>query len=219
MNCGKELPDGTEKCPNCGKEISSHNSDITFSDVANYAGQQVNKAVTGVQTKVQASAEAYQKEQNDRQVNQLSDIIIDSQEQQISVIGSNYLDNMLRGGGLKKGFGILTDRRFYFKGKCYTRVAGQHKLVDEEYMIDLENITATGFVFSRRFLFLVLTILTIPTIVGALLFLIIYWLTKRVMYEVHFDGGMVCLDVSKYGGIKEVREFNKALRKAKDLRK
>lgn len=50
-------------------------------------------------------------------------------------------------------------------------------------------------------------------------FLVAYFLTKRVYYEVHFEGGVISVDVSKYGGVKEVRAFNKALRSAKDKRK
>ena len=49
-------------------------------------------------------------------------------------------------------------------------------------------------------------------------FIIAYFLTKKVYYEVHFEGGVICVDVSKYGGIKEVRAFNKKLRLAKDMR-
>lgn len=222
-NCGKEIPEGATKCSSCGMEIG--NSNINFSDVANYAGDKINKAVSGVSEKTQAGFEAYKKEQNDRKVNSLSDIIIDSQEEQIAVIGSSYLNNALRGGGLTKGFGILTDKRFYFRGKCYTKIAGQHKAIDEEYIVDLENITATGFVFSRRFLLLIMAVLApfvcyyieFPyAIIPVIALLVLYYFTKMVMYEVYFEGGAVCVDVSKYGGMKEVKAFNKELRKAKD---
>lgn len=238
-NCGKEIPEGAEKCPACGKELNS-NKNINFSDVANYAGQQMNKAVAEVQSKARVSIEAYKKEQDERKVHSLADVIIDPQEEQVAVIGSNYLDNMLRGGGLSKGFGILTDKRFYFKGKCYTKVAGHHKLIDNEYTVDLNDITATGFVFARRFMlfmlaillggglslfacaigiFLISDVILILGIVAAIVLLIAYWLTKRAVYEVYFNGGVICVDVSKYGGIKEVKAFNKALRLAKDKRK
>lgn len=53
-------------------------------------------------------------------------------------------------------------------------------------------------------------------IVIGIVFIIAYFLTKKVYYEVHFEGGVICVDVSKYGGIKEVRSFNKKLRLAKD---
>lgn len=59
----------------------------------------------------------------------------------------------------------------------------------------------------------------IVIIIIGIVFLIAYFLTKKVYYEVYFEGGVISVDVSKYGGIKEVRVFNKKLRLAKDKRK
>lgn len=56
-------------------------------------------------------------------------------------------------------------------------------------------------------------------IIGFVVFLAAYFLTKKVYYEVYFEGGVISVDVSKYGGIKEVRAFNKKLRLAKDKHK
>lgn len=233
-NCGKELTNGVTKCPNCGKEIGNNN--INFSDVTNYAGQQMNKAVAGAKAQVDASREAYKKEQEEKGIKNLSELIIEPQEQKIAVLGSSYLDSLLHGGVLRKGFGILTDKRFYFKGKCFTKALGRRVKVDQEYTVDLENITASGFVYIQRYLFLILAILSLVACIGLGLleapghvfletilisgiFFAAYILTKKVYYEVYFEGGIICVDVSKYGGIKEVRAFNKTLRLAKDRRK
>ena len=230
-NCGKEIPDGATKCPNCGK--GSDSREINFSDVTNYAGQQMNKAVADAKAQFNASREAYQKEQDEQKIKDLSQIIIDPQEQKIAVMGSSYLESMLHGGGLSKGFGILTDKRFYFKGKCFIKALGRRVFVDEEYTVDLENINASGFVYIKRiwliifsFISLIVGFVGLATegeeelmliCIGAfLVLLIVYFLTKRVYYEVHFEGGMISVNVSKYGGIKEVRAFNKKLRLAKD---
>lgn len=230
--CGKELADGVTKCPNCGKEIGN-STNINFSDVTNYAGQQMNKAVAGAKAQVDASREAYKKEQEEKGIKNLSEIIIDPQEQKIAVMGSGYLDSLLHGGVLRKGFGILTDKRFYFKGKCFTKALGRRVKVDQEYTVDLENITASGFVYIQRYWLLALAILSLVLgfalsvsdsevtwfLLAALCFAIFfaaYYLTKKVYYEVCFEGGVICVDVSKYGGIKEVRAFNKALCSAKD---
>lgn len=158
-NCGKEMPEGTTKCPSCGK--GSESREINFSDVTNYAGQQMNKAVSGAKAQFNASREAYQKEQDEQKVKDFSQIIIDPQEQKIAVMGSSYLDSMLHGGGLSKGFGILTDKRFYFKGKCFAKLLGRRVFINEEYTVDLENITASGFVYVQRYWLLVMGILCI----------------------------------------------------------
>lgn len=230
-NCGKELADGVTKCPNCGKEIGN-STNINFSDVTNYAGQQMNKAVAGAKAQVDASREAYKKEQEEKGIKNISELIIDPQEQKIAVMGSSYLDSLLHGGVLRKGFGILTDKRFYFKGKCFTKALGRRVKVDQEYTVNLENVTASGFVYIQRYWLLVLAILSLVFGIGlgmfeggeVLLFAVLcfavffaaYYLTKKVYYEVYFEGGVICVDVSKYGGIKEVRAFNKALCSAKD---
>lgn len=54
---------------------------------------------------------------------------------------------------------MLTDKRFYFRGKCFAKMSGQYKTVDQEYAVDLEDITAADFVYARRFLLLLLAIL------------------------------------------------------------
>lgn len=43
-------------------------------------------------------------------------IFIDQSETAVATIGSNYLQNFLSGGSVEKGVGILTQKRFYFKG-------------------------------------------------------------------------------------------------------
>ncbi len=233
-NCGKELADGVTKCPDCGKEIGN-STNINFSDVTNYAGWQMNKAVAGANARDDASREAYRKEQEEKGIKNLSGLIIDPQEQKIAVLGSSYLDSLLYGGVLRKGFGILTDKRFYFKGKCFTKTLGRRIKLEQEYTVNLENITASGFVYIQRYWLLILAILCLVFCLGlgvfggskasamflvAALGLVIlfaaYYFTMKVYYEVYFEGGVICVDVSKYGGVKEVRAFNKALCLAKD---
>lgn len=230
-NCGKKMPDGSSKCPSCGKEVK--NSEINLQDVANFASDKAKQMAAGASQKTQESIEAYKKEQEDRNVKNVSDIIVDQNEEQISVLGGGYLANMLHGGGLSKGFGILSDKRFYFKGKCYTKSAGVYKSVTEEYIVDLEDITATGFTSKGSFWLIILAIIAFVLAVISLVYdgyineflvfavpgiilLAIYRFTLKNYYEISFAGGSICVDASKYGGMKEVRGFNKALRLAKD---
>lgn len=135
----------------------------------------------------------------------------------------------------------MTDRRFYFKGKCYKKMGHRYMAVDEEWTVDLPDITATGFRYIRRIFILLLAIgTTWPTIryvaelttkwnagmadygqeilwvVQAAVFWIIYFLSKHVMYEVSFAGGSICVNVSKYGGTKEVKKFDRQLHRMKE---
>ena len=198
-NCGREIPEGADKCPGCGMEMEKSN--INLSDFANRAGERLHKAASAASSGMQK----HEPEQSGGGERVLSDMIVDSDEKQIAVLGSGYLASLLHGGGLSKGFGILTDKRFYFKGKCFTKVGGHHKLVDEEYTVDLNNITATGFVYARKYWILICaiviavvfallgisggdeTLLFMGIVAGAIL-LIVYTLAKRAVYEVYFEG-------------------------------
>lgn len=47
-------------------------------------------------------------------------IFIDQSERIVATIGSNYLQNFLAGGIVEKGVGILTQKRFYYKGRNFS---------------------------------------------------------------------------------------------------
>ena len=49
----------------------------------------------------------------------LRSMFVDANEQQIAVLGGNYLSNFLATGTIEKGFCVLSDKRVYFRGKCY----------------------------------------------------------------------------------------------------
>lgn len=220
--CGKEISNDAIRCPVCGKELKS--SGINLSDF-NFSFSDMKKFANG--------KEIEQKAQEERNVSSLSEIIADSNEIQIDVLGKGYLANMLHGGKLGNGFGILTDKRFYFKGRCFTKASKAHRTVEKEYAVDLEDIKVTGFVYTKidwlrsfaKFCFIAGVPLLLAGGFGLILWLLgailmlIYKVTLRNYYEISFTGGSVCVDASKYGGMKEVREFNKQLRIAKDKAK
>ena len=103
---------------------------------------------------------------------------------------------------------------------------------DQEWTVDLKDITCTGFVYRSQLILLIIAIVAfIAAIVGlfdneeemavigvviGLIMLILYWLTKETIYYVTFAGGEIGVDASKYGGTKVVKEFDKTLRREKD---
>lgn len=238
-NCGKEIKDTATFCPYCGKAVvggSQGQENIEFSDVAKYAEQQAKKAVSNIQSTTQNFQDAYRQEQEARKVKDISELFVNPDEVQKAVIGSGYLANMLRTGSIGKGFGILTDRRFYFRGKCYYKAGKQFIKKEEERTVDLQDITSSGYIYTRHILLAVIAILglfmLIPFIaslsyndsaVGALVFGIpfdvalwlVYILYKRAIYEVSYAGGSIAIKASSYG-IKEIKVFDKQLRLAKD---
>lgn len=219
--CGKQLSDGAKFCPVCGALTNS-------------------QSATRQQAQGNGTSYANNQQQEDRKISSIEEVLVDKNEEQIAVLGSGYLSSFLHGGTIDKGFGILTDKRYYFKGKCYTKSGRGFAKTDEEWTVDVKDITATGFVFGRKISLLVLAIISViaglvmsvliddssdpEPAIGALvigivlgiIFLVAYILSKRSMYFVTFAGGSIALKTSKYGGVKEIRKFDKTLRQTKD---
>ncbi len=238
--CGTQMPEGANHCPNCGAAVD--NGEINFSDVTNYATQKISGAVDVAKEQFDAGVEAYKKAKAERDLKNLAEFIIEPDEEQVAALGSSYLDSWIHGGGFTKEFGILTNKRFYYRGRNFSGGLRFLQSNRQEYSIDLENITATGFVFHQHLWLLILSVATFVIslgvmfisvvegdgdvtglgfciLLGALIIFALYAITKKVMYEIHFEGGMLSLNVSKYGGVREVRGFNKKLRAEKDKRK
>lgn len=216
-NCGAKLPEHSHStyCPVCGAVITSIGADSSNTE----------NRMTG--------NEVEEKVQKEEKENKFPDILIDPDEEQIAVLGSGYLDNLLHGGVLSEGFGILTDKRFYFKGKCYRKSSDRYESVNEEYSVDLEDITATGFTETRNFKLIILAaiVLALSLLVTAVacdvlflqggglisfVLLFLYVCLCKIYYEISVAGASICVLVSTYGGIEKVKAFNKALRLEKD---
>lgn len=89
----------------------------------------------------------------------MSNLFVDANEKEISTLGSNYLRNFLSTGSLENGFCTVTDKRVYFRGKCYTKSGNNYKSTKEEKTVDLKDVTGTGFTFIKHFWLMILAIL------------------------------------------------------------
>lgn len=161
-------------------------------------------------------------------------VFIDSEEQVVDYIGSNYLQHFLAGGGVSEGIGVLTQMRFYYKGKNYSGDVKQLKSITEEGVVSIEDITFTKFIYSRKpgylitAIFILLctlifayinsyymeSILSLGLIAAAISF-IIYNCSRSTLFTVSFPGGSFGFDISAYP-ISEVRDFQRQLHLLKD---
>ena len=233
--CGTQLPDGAEVCPNCHVKVERESG---FSDITKYAEKQAQKATDAVKTKFQETDNQFKAE---RKINDISDIFVDPDEQVKTVLGGSYLQNLIKNGSLEKGFGVLTNRRLYYRGKCFIKFGKGFSKVDKEETIDLQDITGTGFIFSRSIIMLILLCLSalgtgflfifmatgsrrqtmgvapyfLVGLIACGVFGFFYWLSRRTMYEISFAGGSFAIKVPK-GGTSEARSFDKKLRLTKD---
>ena len=179
-------------------------------------------------------------------MNNMSNLFVDANEKEISTLGSNYLRNFLSTGSLENGFCTVTDKRVYFRGKCYTKSGNNYKSTKEEKTVDLKDVTGTGFTFIKRFWLMILAILcTIWAVVltfslvaslpelnesegwsSILLVIFVAILPTIVLWGLYWFLKVKVFEISFAGGKmafkassyneNEVNNFQRALRQAKD---
>lgn len=163
----------------------------------------------------------------------------DEDEKELSVLGSKYLKRFFATGSMADGFCVLSDKRVYFKGRCYSKVTNDFKMLktlNDEKVVELPDINESRFTLSRYFIFkiiaLILLILDIfvygilhiskLSFLHAVFFVILplvvdialYYTLQVKLYEIAFNGGRIVFKVSEYDE-NEIQEFQKALKKAK----
>lgn len=154
-------------------------------------------------------------------------IFFDPKERQIAVLGGSFLRNILSAGGVSSGSCVLSDKRLYFKGVCFTKDYGNFFQTDEENAVDVKDITASGFTKYSQLNFLIFGIILMiiaifllsrsgPVIGGiaagiALIPFLAYYLSKVKLFYVVFAGGRIAFRAGNYSK-KEINEFQKALR-------
>ncbi len=168
----------------------------------------------------------------------LNKLFVDSNEKEVATLGGDYLRNFLATGSLANGFCGVSDKRVYFKGKCYTKSGSHYKSTKEERIVDLKDITGTGFSKTKSFTLFILMIISIAwavfslvmcasaesldqaiawimTFAPAIIFVVWYMLYNIRIFEISFAGGKIAFKASNYSE-QEIQEFQKALRTAKD---
>ena len=169
QQCGNQLPEGVQVCPTCGASTAKS---INFDDVKGFANKKGHELTSSVRNMSQDFKQQLEEEKEARKIREVSDIFVDPDEKQIAVLGSGYLRNLIQNGQLAKGFGILTDSRFYYRGKGFARIGKLMHKTDEERTVDLQDITASGFLYSRNTMLAALSV--VLTVIAILLDVIVY---------------------------------------------
>ena len=166
--------------------------------------------------------------------NQFTAMFASPDERLVSVLGNNIAQTFFATGTIGKGFAVLSDRRVYFKGKCLQRTGKRFSAVHEERVVDVSNVTGTGFVHTKPVWLLVISIvlfvlaavyfvvsvenlafigLLAVLLFGGLggLFLWLYNSRKRTIFEIAFAGGGIGLDAS-WIDAQEAEFFQKNIR-------
>lgn len=90
---------------------------------------------------------------------QTSSVFIDQSESIVATIGSNYLQTFLYGGTVEEGIGVLTQKRFYFKGQNFSGSGKDIQSTTEEGVVSIDDVTFTKFYFARPTGLLIVAIL------------------------------------------------------------
>ena len=168
----------------------------------------------------------------------LQEIYIDSNEKSIALLGGSYLRNFLATGSLAKGLCAVTDKRVYFRGKCFNKSGKHYTKSKEERIVGLSDITGTGFVHTKRWLLMLAAIILfiislsgmflaadgagdifgysgIFACVVAVVFVILYFVLKLRVFEISYAGGKIAFKASSYSE-EEMQTFQKMIHLAKD---
>ena len=157
---------------------------------------------------------------------------VDQSEEIMAAIGSNYLQNYLTGGEVSRSIGILTQKRFYYKGKNIVGTGRTMRSVTEEGVVSVEDITFTKFTHIRHtgfllfgmlltalavvwFLVLNQSNLVFPALLPSIPFYILYFVKRSSLFLIAFPGGGFAFDVRWYP-IADLRDFQRQLHLLKD---
>ena len=212
--CGSEIPEGASFCEKCGESVEN--------------------ILLGANSYSQYTESQYDTSNNQQN---LSNVFIEPDEHFLCNLGNGYLVNLLF-HRTKKCYALLTDKRVYLKGAFY-HGRNQRLLfkTTEEQILDLEDITRTGFVYTQfsriqlfirimlgvaaivlaviynedKEMFLIFGILTI----GIFLSVIRYIKSRRIWFYIDCAGGSIKID-AKLIGLSDVQDFHKQMRRAKD---
>lgn len=148
--CGGELKRNAKFCGKCGAAVTMEKSASVVKNVQQaFQQERAKEEVTYMQES------GYQK------------VFVEPDEQLQGSLGNGYLENILH-KKVKKCHALLTDKRVYLQGTFFS---GSGKSLQEDLMektVDLEDITGTGFRYSKPLgLLSVLLTYIVPLIAGA----------------------------------------------------
>ena len=165
-------------------------------------------------------------------ISKLTAMFVSSDERPVAVLGTNTAETFFSTGTLGNGFAVLSNKRVYFRGRSFVRTGKRFSARSEERVVDVQNITGSGFIYSNPVWLLVLSIVLFigaivcltqiingsnawPALIPALLLsavsFALYRIKKRTLFEISFAGGGIAFNVSWFP-MAEAQFFQKNLK-------
>ena len=243
-NCSAKNQDDAAFCENCGADIrnvaATPGGPAAGSDFLKKAGDALSSGAKKAREAAEAGAQKFQQAVPNAGGFQSSwggaggagSMLVDQSETIMATIGSNYLQNYLSGGGVSKGIGILTQKRFYYKGRNFSGMGKSMSSTTQEGVVSLDDIAFTQFTFTRHIGLLIFAILLtvaglallplegigVIGLIASIPFYILYFVKRQTLFMVSFPGGGFAFDVRWYP-ISDIRDFQRQLHLLKDHRK
>lgn len=166
-------------------------------------------------------------------ISKLTAMFVSSDERPVAVLGTNTAETFFSTGTLGNGFAVLSNKRVYFRGRSFVRTGKRFSTRSEERVMDVQNITGTGFIYSNPVWLLVLAIIfwafalfefvgfcagVLGLIIAVIafggvgtLFFFLYRSKKHTLFEISFAGGGIAFNVSWFP-MEEAQFFQKNLK-------
>jgi len=109
----------------------------------------INRKILRLRKNKKNDVQVEEQKFSDKEMEKLSEYFVNRDEKYVSSLGNGYIMNFLLNKGLKRGFAVISDKRVYFRGSCFSGQGKSLKKTDEERTVDIRDITGSGFVYQR----------------------------------------------------------------------
>ena len=192
--CGTKVTSKDNLCPNCGAEVekSTKKGRIYFGIIAGIililsvvifkfnalivlsilaivsVAVLINKKILNLRKQNKKDKSIDEHDFSDEEIKKFSEYFVNKNEKYISSLGNGYIMNFFANGNLKRGFAIVSDKRVYFRGSCFSGQGKTLKKTDEERTVDVKDVTGSGFVYRRYIGILIALFTAIATLLAGI---------------------------------------------------
>lgn len=173
--CGTKITKKAQYCPNCGTKVDKarkkkrmifgiiaviilllsivffkYNALVLLSTLAIVCiAILINKKILNLRKKNKKEGSIEKHNFSDAEMKKFSEYFVSKEEKYISSLGNGYIMNFFANGSLKRGFAVISDKRVYFRGSCFSGQGKTLRKTDEERTVDIKDVTGSGFVYHR----------------------------------------------------------------------
>lgn len=192
--CGTKVTRKDQICPHCGAEVekSTKKSRIYFGIIAGIilvlsiaifkfnalivlsilaivcVAILINKKILNLRKQNKKGKNIEEHDFSDEELKKFSEYFVSKNEKYISSLGNGYIMNFFTNGSLKRGFAIVSDKRVYFRGSCFSGQGKTLKKTDEERTVDIKDVTGSGFIYHRYIGVLIALFTAVITLLGGI---------------------------------------------------